>query len=214
MPFDFLKRKGPSAGAAGKAADGLAGVGTRGVPFDGLTEEWRIIGTMEISGRLSDALNKREVLAISDVQWTPIEVEEPFTPAPGLKSIDPYDLIIVMAGAATQPPLTESERAAYKVHKVGFDVALEAPPFRMLGTIYLYPGSEPSRLLDRGTEMFVPVVDATGFVGDRSIMAATEAILVNRFYLRGVEQIDKRTGERVQELPGAPLGGVSWQRRD
>ena len=49
MPFDFLKRKGPSAGAAGKAADGLAGVGTRGVPFDGLTEEWRIIGTMEIS---------------------------------------------------------------------------------------------------------------------------------------------------------------------
>ena len=45
-------------------------------------------------------------------------------------------------------------------------------------------------------------------------MAATEAILVNRFYLRGVEQIDKRTGERVQDLPGAPLGGVSWQRRD
>ena len=119
MPFDFLKRKGPSAGAAGTAADGLTGVGTRGVPFDGLTEEWRIIGTMEISGRLSDVLNKREVIAISDVQWTPIEVEEPFTPAPGLKSIDPYDLIIVMAGAATQPPLTESQRAAYKVHKVG-----------------------------------------------------------------------------------------------
>ena len=163
MPFDFLKRKGPSAGAAGKAADGLTGVGTRGVPFDGLTEEWRIIGTMEISGRLSDVLNKREGIAISDVQWTPIEVEEPFTPAPGLKSIDPYDLIIVMAGAATQPPLTESQRAAYKVHKVGFDVALEAPPFRVLGTIYLYPGSEPSRLLDRGTEMFVPVVDATAF---------------------------------------------------
>ena len=104
MPFDFLKRKGPSAGAAGKAADGLTGAGTRAVPFDGLTEEWRIIGTMEISGRLSDALNKREVLGICDVQWTPIEVEEPFTPAPGLKSIDPHDLIIVMAGAATRRP--------------------------------------------------------------------------------------------------------------
>ncbi len=214
MPFDFLKRKGQSAGAAGQAAGGPAGVGTRGVPFDGLTEEWRIVGNMEISGRLSDALNKREVIAIGDVQWTPIEVEEPFTPAPGLKSVDPYDLIIVMAGAATKPTLTESERAAYKVHKEGFDVALEAPPFRVLGTIYLYPGSEPSRLLDRATEMFVPVVDATAFVGERSIMAAAEAILVNRFFLRGVEQIDKRTGERVQQLPGAPLGGVSWQRRD
>ena len=36
-----------------------------------------------------------------------------------------------------------------------------------------------------------------------------DAILVNRFYLRGVEQIDRRTGEQPQKLPGAPLGGTS-----
>ncbi len=40
-----------------------------------------------------------------------------------------------------------------------------------------------------------------------------DAILVNRFYLRGIEQVDRRTGERHQKLPGAPLGGVSWQDR-
>jgi hypothetical protein len=40
-----------------------------------------------------------------------------------------------------------------------------------------------------------------------------DVVLVNRFYLRGVDQIDKRTGERPQKLPGRPLGGVSWQDR-
>jgi hypothetical protein len=28
-----------------------------------------------------------------------------------------------------------------------------------------------------------------------------------------VEQVDKRTGQRPQKLPGSPLGGVSWQDR-
>jgi hypothetical protein len=36
---------------------------------------------------------------------------------------------------------------------------------------------------------------------------------VNRFYLRGVEQVDKRTGLKAQKLPGAPLGGITWQDR-
>ena len=40
-----------------------------------------------------------------------------------------------------------------------------------------------------------------------------ETVLVNRFYLRGVEQIDKRTGVKAQRLPGQPLGGINWQDR-
>ena len=86
------------------------------------------------------------------------------------------------------------------------------PPFRVIGTVFLHPGSEPDRLLDRATEMFVPVIDAvacsaTQRVGDPDV----DAVLVNRFYLRGVEQIDKRTGPKAQKLPGAPLGGITWQ---
>ena len=46
---------------------------------------------------------------------------------------------------------------------MAYDVALEVPPFRVIGTVYLYPGSEPERLLDRATEMFVPVVDAVAY---------------------------------------------------
>ncbi len=211
MPFDFLKRKKePDAEPPTDARGNPAG---RGIPFDGLTEEWRIVGQMHVPGRLSDALNKREAITISGVQWAPVDGSEPLSPAAGLKAVDPYDLIVVLAAESTLPPLSDTERAAYKVHKIAYDVALEVPPFRVTGTVYLYPGSEPDRLLDRATEMFVPVVDATAYLGEQAIAAGMDAVLVNRFYLRGVEQIDRRTGERPQRLPGSPLGGVSWQDR-
>jgi hypothetical protein len=62
--------------------------------------------------------------------------------------------------------------------------------------------------------MFVPVVDAVAKIGDLEISEpGDEVILVNRFYLRGVTQVDKRTGVPHPRLPGAPLGGTSWQDR-
>ena len=212
MPFDFLRKRKPDAAPATAATTGKARSG-RGVPFDGLTEEWRIVGEMDIDGRLSDALNKREAITISNVQWAPIDGSAPLVDAPGLKTVDPYDLIMVLAGESTLPPLSETERAAHKVHKIAYDVALEVPPFRVIGTVYLYPGSDPDRLLDRATEMFVPVVEATASLNGAPVSEELDAILVNRFYLRGIEQIDKRTGLRHQKMPGAPLGGISWQEK-
>ncbi|MDH5242934.1 MAG: hypothetical protein OEX05_03285 [Chloroflexota bacterium] len=215
MPFGFLKRRKEGPGAASTTAAGSPSepASGRGIPFDGITEEWRIVGVMDIRGRLSDALNKREAIEILDVRWAPVDGSEPLADAPGIKSVDPYDLILVLAGEATLPPLTDAERVAYKVHKVAYDVALEVPPFRVVGTVYLHPGSEPERLTDRATEMFVPVVEAVAWLGDQRLTEELDAILVNRFYLRGVEQVDKRTGVPHQRLPGAPLGGVSWQDR-
>jgi hypothetical protein len=62
--------------------------------------------------------------------------------------------------------------------------------------------------------MFVPVTEAVAYHGERMVSdPEVDAVLVNRFYLRGVEQIDKRTGLKHQKLPGAPLGGTSWQDR-
>jgi hypothetical protein len=92
-------------------------------------------------------------------------------------------------------------------------VALEVPPFRVVGTVLLHPGLEPERLLDRATEMFLPVIDATAYFDGKPLGPEMDAILVNRFYLRGIEQVDRRTGERPQKLPGAPMGGISWQDR-
>jgi len=212
VPFDFLKRKKTE--TAADAPGPVAIDGVAGIPFDGLTEDWRLLGRMLAEGRLSDALNKRDPIAITDVYWAPVDGSEPLAPAPGLKSIDPYDLVIVLAGDDSLPEMTEEERSAHRVHKVSYEVALEVPPYRVVGTIYLYPGSEPDSLLSRSSEMFIPVVEATATMGDHTVGdGAASAILVNRAYLRGVAQVDARTGEPHERLPGSPMGGVNWTDR-
>jgi hypothetical protein len=215
VPLNFLRRKKAEAPKRAAATPtSTARVSRTGVAFDGVTEEWRLVGRMNVEGRLSDALNKRESIAIHDVRWAPIDGSAPLVEAPGLKSVDPYDLILVLAGEGSMPELTDSERVAHRIHKVSYDVALEAPPFRVVGTVFLHPGSEPDRLLDRSTEMFVPVVDAVAMMGEERVGDPdVETVLVNRFYLRGVEQVDKRTGLKAQKLPGRPLGGTTWQDR-
>ena len=52
----------------------------------------------------------------------------------------------------------------------------------------LAPNGRRSRLLDRATEMFLPVVNATAYLGDQPVAPEMDAILVNRFYLRGIER--------------------------
>ena len=213
MPFDFLRRRKDEAAAPRPQSAASSSQG--GSAFDGLTEEWRLVGRMHIDGRLSDALNARPTaIDLSDVRWAPIDGSADFTPAPGIKSIDPYDLIVVLAGDESLPPMSDEERVAHKVHKISYDVALELPPFRVIGTVHLYPGSEPERLLDRAKEMFIPVTEAVALLGEQQISdPEIDAVLINRFYLRGITQVDKRTREKVQPLPGRPLGGVSWQDR-
>jgi len=207
MPFGFSRRGTPKPAPGGAPARRSSG--SRGVPFDGLTEDWRLVGRMEIVGRLSDVLNRRESIAISEVQWAPIDGSEVMTAAPGLERIDPFDLIAVFAGVATLPAFTDAERAAHKMHKVPYDVALQMPPFRVVGTVYLFPGSEPERLLDRSTELFVPVTDAVAFLGDRPLNDRdVDVVLVNRSYLRGLEQVDRRTVEAARALLGASEPGT------
>jgi hypothetical protein len=213
VPFGFrLRRTGRDEDAA--TPDSKGGARARGVAFEALTEEWRLQGVMELEGRLTDALNRRDPIPIHDVAWAPVDGSAPMSPAPGLRSVDPYDLIVVLGREGSQPALTDAERVAHRVHKISYDVALELPPLRVIGTIHLHPGSDPARLLDRSTEMFLAVTDAAITMDDRRVGGdAPEVVLVNRSYLRGVEQIDRRTGERPTPLPGQPLGGISWMDR-
>ena len=222
MPFGFRKQSQPEDAASRESAEGSArGVAAgssagsaagihagpaRGVGFTALTEDWRLRGRMQISGRLSDALNRREGIAISDVDWGPPEAGAALEPAPGLRSVDPYDLILVTGGDDSLPPLTESEQSALKVHKVAYDVALEVPPFRVVGRVFLHPGDEPDRLLDRSTEMFLPVIEATAWMGEAEVSEpGADVILVNRFYLREVGQVDRRTVDASPATVEAPV---------
>lgn len=210
MPFDFLRRRKEPPPAGAPAPPPPAGSGP-GIPFEGITEDWRLVGRMLVAGRLSDALNRREPIALRDMQWAPMDGSAPLAAAPGLKSVDPYDLVLVIGGDDSLPAMTEAERSAHKVHKVTYEVGLEVPPYRVIGTVMLYPGYEPGRLLERSNEMFVAVVNATASMAGEAISPpGTDVILVNRAYLRGVEQIDARTGERYEKLPGGSLGGAQW----
>jgi hypothetical protein len=204
VPFGFLKRRGSRSGGSEAGATERSPVaGSRGIPFDGVTEEWRLVGRMEIQGRLSDVLNRREAIPITDVRWGPVDGSGELSPAPGLERVDPFDLMAVFAGVGSLPMLSEAERAAHRLHKVAYDVALELPPYRAVGTVYLFPGSEPDRLLDRSTELFVPVTDAVLLLEGRAIGdASVDVVLVNRSYLRAVQQVDRRTVEASWALAG------------
>lgn len=209
MPFGFLKRgrRGGPTGPAGAddrpAATPATAAGRRGIAFDALTEEWRLVGRMEIEARLSDVLNRREEVPIAGVSWAPADGSGPLEPAPGLERVDPFDLIVVFAGAGSLPALTDSERAAFRLHKVPYDVALDAAPYRVIGTVYLFPGSEPDRLLDRATELFIPVTEAVTMLGEQPIgHPDADTVLVNRSYLRNVEQVDRRTVEATRAFAG------------
>ena len=81
MPLNFLRRKkaappetlrdaGPKAVPAG---------GRPGIVFDGMTEEWRLMGRMSVEGRMSDALNKRGVPTAPGGSCHAITGPQPFT---------------------------------------------------------------------------------------------------------------------------------------
>ncbi len=215
MPFGFGRKKATSAEAAVDQAVAAADARpSRTVRFDGFTEDWRLDGQLELSGRLLDALNQRETMLVNDVRWAPPDGSSDLEPAPGIKSMDPYDLIVVSAGPDTLPAKTDDERAAHRIHKVPFDIALEAPPYRIIGTILLHPGSEPDSLLERGTQMFAAVRDPVVLFGGVAVdLHGADTVLVNRFYLRGIAQVDRSTGEPYQRLPGQSLGGTNWRER-
>lgn len=210
MPFGFGKKKDEAAESSAPAA--VDPRQPRRVPFHGLTDTWRLRATTTITGRLLDALNLREALDLEAVSWAPLDGSTPYEPAPGIESVDPYDLIVVLAGSETLPATSEQERLAHRIHKVTYDVALEVPPLRVVGTIQLHPGSEPEGLMERSTQMFVAVTNPAVTLGGAPVQLDVDgdAALVNRFYLRGVQQVDLATGERHRELPGSPLGGTTW----
>ena len=83
MPFDFLKRKKRPAGGGRPAAGRVRPAGSEPaarrrarIPFDGLTEEWRLAAGWTSRAPLR-ALNKREPSTIAEVQWAPLDGSEP-----------------------------------------------------------------------------------------------------------------------------------------
>jgi hypothetical protein len=170
-----------------------------GVPIDATTEDWRIRGRVDVQGRLLDALNRREAITIVSVDWAPVDGSKEFEPVPGLRTIDPYDLLLVFARPETMPSRTLEASAAHRRVKESFDVLLDVPPFQVAGTVHLFPGLLPDTLLDHGTDLFAALTGAVAHLAGATRIGPPEpsTILVNRSYITHVEQVDEVTMRAV-----------------
>ena len=114
MPLlDFFRRSKAPPPAPPSAVEPVRA----GMPFDCCTEDWRIRGRVNTAGRLIDSLNHREALEIADAEWAPLNASTEFQAVPGLKSVDPYDVLVVFASAATMPGRSQEATAAHRRSK-------------------------------------------------------------------------------------------------
>lgn len=180
-----------------------------GIAFDAVTEDWRIVGRMVLTGRSGDALdsiarslNNRDPVELRETQWASLDEPDMLEPAPGLARMSPYDLVAIVGGDPGEPAMSPGEFEVYKVRKTASPVELELPPFRVLGTHFVEGRAEPNHLLRRYGPLFVPIGDATLQLGDRLMNEpGVDVVLVNRLYIKGVRVLDREwleaSGDRL-----------------
>ncbi|MEO8468094.1 MAG: hypothetical protein ABI573_00340 [Chloroflexota bacterium] len=201
MPFGFGRKQDEAAVVPDARPESLSTT-TRLIAFQGFTEDWRLEGQVVLTGRLLEVLNQREPIAVTDVRWAPIDGHGTLAPAEGIGELDPYDLVVVIAGSGTLAATTDDERAAHRIHKVSFDVAVTAPPFRVVGSVQVHPGAVPESIMDRGGALFAALTNAAVHHGDEAIeLGGASTVLVNRAYIREVVQVDLSTGLPYANLP-------------
>ncbi len=169
------------------AAPVLGGMMRKGHPghFVALTEDGRIDAVC--NGKFGDLLEKRMAIQVQNAQEGPADGSRPPAPAAGLKSVDPYDLTVVMAAADGESPVSAADREAWSRFRMSYDVTLEATPFRITGMMLLLPSVDPMNLMERGTELFMPVFNPTVQIGAVPVRDVPhDVVLVNRSHLRRV----------------------------
>jgi hypothetical protein len=185
--------------AVGTFDPGAGGTGivvTRKRPghFIALTEDGRIDAMLAQGGvKLADALEKRAAISVNNAHQGPNDLSAPLVPAPGVKSVDPYDISIVMPAEDGEPVVSDADRNAWAKFRVAYDVTLEATPFKVSGVLLLLPSQDPFSLTERGTELFLPVFAPVVQMGAVTIKdTPRDAILVNRSHMRKVNTTMRR----------------------
>ncbi len=169
------------------AVPALGGMMRKGQPghFIALTEDGRIDATC--NGKFAEILEKRMAIQVSNAMESPVDGSRPPAPAAGLKSVDPYDLTVVMAAGDGMPPVSPADKEEWARWRMSYDVVLDATPFRITGTMLLFPSIDPMSLKERGTELFVPVFNPTVQVNGVPVRdVPKDVVLVNRSHLRRV----------------------------
>ena len=162
-----------------------------------------------IGGRLSDALNKREPIAIDEVTWAPVDgvgAARPRARPEVGRSVRPRHRgpgrrrLAAGHDRATSAPPTGSTRCPTRSRSRCRPTGSSGPSTCTRARSRTACSSARPRCSSRSSTR-------SAYLGDQPIGGGpVAAILVNRQYLRGVEQVDVRTGERHQKLPGLVAG--------
>jgi hypothetical protein len=154
--------------------------------FVALTEDGRIDAMLAQGGALAALLEKRAPININSIFRGPNDGTN-MAAVSGSKSVDPYDISIVMPAADGDPLVSDADKDAWQRFRVAYDVTLEATPFRVTGVLYLLPSQDAMALTERGSELFLPVFTPMVHCGAMTLVDVPhDAILVNRSHIRKV----------------------------
>ncbi len=174
-------------------ATGKPAVKKRPGHFVALTEDGRIDAMLAQGGQIAAALEKRTSININNIQRGPADGSGELTAVSGTKSVDPYDISIIMPAADGDSVVSAADKDAWSRFRVAYDVTLELTPFRVTGVLYLLPSQEPMALTERGTELFLPVFEPMVQCGGVALVDVPhDAILVNRSHIRKVNASMRR----------------------
>ena len=185
-----------AAGAFNPGVGGAGFIATRRRPghFVALSEDGRIDAILTQGDvKLADALEKRAAIPVDNAQQGSNDLSAPLVPAGGVRSIDPYDVTIVMPAEDGEPVVSDADHEAWTKFRVSYDVTLEAAPFKVSGILLLLPSVDPYSLTERGTELFLPVFSPAVLVGGVPVRdVPRDAILMNRSHIRRVSASMRR----------------------
>ncbi len=194
MPFELFRHRDRAASTPG-GGGGATGTGaSSAAPFEAFTEDRRIVGRVQVEGRLSDALNRRVPLPVFAVSTAPLATRDRLDETPELHELDPYELVVVASGPDSQSPMTSEQRAAVRTRKIRYDVCIELTGASVCGVVHLHPGTDPSELAGHRPELFVPVTDAVVRIGSVVEDPSLDVAFVNRAYVQSVVPIDQVAG--------------------
>jgi hypothetical protein len=167
---------------------GVAGiVVTRRRPahFVALTATGRIDAMLVQGGKLAVALEKRGLINVNSAHLGSCDGSEPLAPALGLKAVDPTDVTIAMPAEDGEPAVSDADREAWLRWRVSYNVAIDAPPYKITGSLLLRPSQDPYALTEPCSESFLPVFNPTvEFLGMTLRDTPRDSILVNRSHMK------------------------------
>jgi hypothetical protein len=155
--------------------------------FRGWTESLSITGRIRAEDRLSDSLNRRELLRVEGPVVRPNAPGE--APYQALEmALDPFDLEVVLAPVDQR---TAEERGARRIHKVRYPVTVEAGQFEIHGIMHLFAGNAPEFAAHHTSTLFFPITEPRVYRGGRLISGPADGVvLVNRYTIQRIVQVD------------------------